>query len=522
MKKLLLFFSLFTTTLFSQQLNFFTPTTYRGAFDSAPTPMWTDGWANFDPQYTVYPTPTDVVSDSITTNTTWTSNKTYLVQGPLYVKANLTIQPGTIVLFDKSTAGSALIVTTKGKLFAEGLVNNPIVFTSNAVTGQRNIGDWGGIVLLGEAKNNLPANAASGTPAGIGFIEGLPTSTNTQYGGNNDLDISGILKYIRIEFGGYAYQPDKEINGITFGSVGSGTVVDFIQVSFTNDDAFEWFGGTVNAKHLVSYRNLDDDMDCDFGYRGNVQFALIVRDPQIADQSAGSTSEGFECDNDGSGSNNNPKTAATFSNVTAIGPLRGNTQSTIDPKHQRALRLRRNAEMKIFNSVFTDFRRGLHIDGASTEANAQLGTLKFKYNTIAGCYEKYMIPSVNNWNIRTWFLANSNDTSITTSTLLVSPYNYIGGDYRPSPNSVLLSGASFSDVELGSQSIGMDEFVSFGDFYPNPVNDVAVFPSNGVILDLTGRVVIKIVKGENFVGSLNTGVYVYKSELGTSYRLVKN
>ncbi len=151
-------------------------------------------------------------------------------------------------------------------------------------------------------------------------------------------DAYPIIDYanIRIEFAGYAYQPDKEINGITFGSVGSGTVIDYIQVSFANDDAFEWFGGTVNCKHIVSYRNLDDDFDTDFGYRGKVQFGLIIRDPFIADQSAGSTSEGFESDNDGSGSNNGPKTAAVFSNITAIGPLRGNLQATIDPKFRRA------------------------------------------------------------------------------------------------------------------------------------------------------------------------------------------
>ena len=327
---------LFVATNVFAQNSFWTQTTYRGAFEPAPSPMWTTGWTNWDPQNTVYPSATDTISGEIVIHSTWTSNKVYLVQGPVYVKTFLLIQPGTVVLFDKNTPGSALIVTKAGTLLAEGTVTQPIVFTSNAAVGQRNIGDWGGLVILGEAVNNLPANAASGTPAGIGYIEGLPTSTNTEYGGNDDQDSSGVLKYVRIEFGGYAYQPDKEINGLTFGSVGSKTVVDYVQVSFANDDAFEWFGGTVNAKHLVSYRNLDDDMDCDFGYRGKVQFALIVRDPFIADQSAGSTSEGFECDNDGAGSNNTPKTAATFSNVTAIGPLRGNLQATIDPKFRRA------------------------------------------------------------------------------------------------------------------------------------------------------------------------------------------
>ena len=182
---------------------------------------------------------------------------------------------------------------------------------------------------------------------------------------------------------------------MTFGSVGSKTVVDYVQVSFTNDDAFEWFGGTINAKHLVSYRNLDDDFDTDFGYRGKVQFGLIVRDPNIADQSAASTSEGFESDNDGSGSNNSPKTAATFSNITAIGPLRGNLQATVDIKFRRALRLRRNTELKVFNSLFMDFKDGIHIDGISTEVDALQNKLLFKNNLIAGCSGKFIIRATN-------------------------------------------------------------------------------------------------------------------------------
>lgn len=521
MKKITLILSLLTTTLFSQNTNFFTQTSYRGAFEPSPSPMWTNGWTNWDPQNTIYPSPTDTISGEILIHSTWSSNKVYLVQGPVYLKTLLIIQPGTIILFDKSIAGSALIVTKQGTLYAEGTSTQPIVFTSNAIAGQRTIGDWGGLVILGEAKNNIPANTAAGSSAGIGYIEGLPTSANTEYGGNDNQDSSGVLKYVRIEFGGYAYMPDKEINGLTLGSVGSKTMIDYVQVSFTNDDGFEWFGGTVNAKHLVSYRNLDDDMDCDFGYRGKVQFVLIVRDPLIADQSSGSTSEGFECDNDGAGSNNTPKTAATFSNVTAIGPLRGNVQSTIDPKHQRALRLRRNSEMKIFNSVFMDFKRGLHIDGLSTETNAQLGTLKFRYNTIAGCYEKYTIPSPNNFNIKTWYVSNLNDTLVSTANLLKSPYNYLQPDYRPDTNSVLLSNASFLDVELGSQGIGVDEFGLTDSVYPNPIDEVGYFPIDGIITDGSGKLLMIVKRGENFVGNLTTGVYIYQNKFGYTTKLIK-
>ena len=456
MKKLALLFGFSFTTLLAQT-TFWTPTVYRGAFEPSPAPMWTDSWTNWDPQSTIYPTPTNTVSDSITSNSTWTSSNVYLVQGPVYLKSSLTILPGTVILFDKNTAGSALIVTKAGTLYAEGTATQPIVFTSNAAAGQRSIGDWGGIVILGEAVNNLPANATAGTPAGIGNIEGLPTSANTEYGGANDQDSSGILKYVRIEFGGYAYQPDKEINGLTFGSVGSKTVVEYVQVSFANDDAFEWFGGTVNCKHLVSYRNLDDDMDCDFGYRGKVQFALIVRDPFIADQSSGSTSEGFECDNDGAGSNNGPKTAATFSNVTAIGPLRGNLQATVDPKFRRALRLRRNSEMKIFNSVFTDFKDGIHIDGTSTETNALQNRLVFQNNLIAGCSGKFILRGTNpSFDAGAWYFT-SNDTLAASTGLLTTPYNYLQPDYRPSTTSGLDTGASFADTNLIGNTISVNE-----------------------------------------------------------------
>ena len=314
--------------------------------------------------------------------------------------------------------------------------------------GNRAIGDWGGIVILGKAANNLPANATAGTAAGIGNIEGLPVSADSEFGGGatpNDNDNSGILKFVRIEFGGYAYQIDKEINGLTMGSVGRNTVIDYVQTSYTNDDSFEWFGGTVNAKHLVAYRGLDDDLDCDFGYRGQVQYVLVVRDPAIADQSSGSTSEGFECDNDGSGSASTPKTAATFSNVTAIGPLRGNVNATIDPKHERALRLRRNSEMKIHNSIFMDFKKGLFIDGATTEAQATGGNLLFKNNILAGYRPNNgFFKTSASFDIKTFFATNANDSLTSSANILTTPYNYTAPDYRPAVGSVALTGAAFT------------------------------------------------------------------------------
>jgi hypothetical protein len=194
---------------------------------------------------------------------------------------------------------------------------------------------------------------------GFGTIEGLAAINEHMYGGNDDLDNSGVLSYVRIEYGGYVFAQNKEINGLTMGAVGSGTQIDHIQVSYVNDNAFEWYGGTVNAKYLVSYRNLDDDFDTDFGYSGKVQFGLSVRDPQIADNSyslpsGGPTSEGFESDNDANGSYLFPRTSATFSNFTMVGPYRGNSSATVHPAFRRGARIRRNSALKIVNSVITD------------------------------------------------------------------------------------------------------------------------------------------------------------------------
>jgi len=483
------------------QQPFFQPTTYRGAFAPAPTPMWTDQWCEWDPQNKVYPAPTMTVTSNITTNTTWSTGQVILLSGQIFVKNNavLTIQPGVIIRGDKSVAGAGLFITRGAKIIAQGTPNQPIVFTSDQAPGQRNLGDWGGVVILG--------NASTNDAGGTNYIEGFAPSPDTQYGGGttpNDNDSSGILKYVRIEFAGYAYQPNKEINGLTFGALGRKTVVDYVQVSFTNDDAFEWFGGTVNCKHLVSYRNLDDDFDTDNGYRGNVQFCLAVRDPLIADNPSVSTSEGFESDNDPTGSTATPKTSAIFSNVTIIGPYRGNTSSTIASGFRRGARIRKNSELKIFNSIFMDHPRGVMIDGTACENNATNGTLKFKYNIVAGNSTGKVteVVSGSSFNAPAWFGANNNDSLVSTSGILVNPYDFYNPDYRPVGTGIAASGADFNDPAFANlvASISNTPFNNGFLIYPNPTKDIINIHTNDntirniKIMDITGRVLVN----ENF------------------------
>lgn len=312
---------------------------------------------------------TIIVKGKITTATTWKAVNKYILDGFVYVENNatLTIEPGTIIKGDKLTKGS-LIIKPGAKLMAEGTAAKPIVFTSSAAKGSRNYGDWGGIILLGKAPvNKVPAT-----------IEGENAS---EFGGTDAADNSGTLKYVRIEFAGIGFETDKEINGLTFGGVGSGTTIDYIQVSYSGDDAYEWFGGTVNAKHLVSYRNLDDDFDTDWGYRGNVQYGLALRDPAVADQCACSDSNGFESDNDASGSGATPKTNAKFSNISIfIAP------GAVNAKYRSAFRIRRNSAVSIYNSVVSGAypKGGLELEQDSTQNNFKLGRSDYRGLVFAG------------------------------------------------------------------------------------------------------------------------------------------
>lgn len=217
-----------------------------------------------------------VIEGNINSNSYLTKSKKYLLRGFVNVNppAVLSIQAGTIIYGEKSSKGT-LIINRGAKIMADGTASQPIVFTSQQPAGSRSPGDWGGIIIAGNASINVPGGTA--------VIEG---GTGTVYGGGsspNDDDNSGVMKYVRIEFPGIAFLPDNEINGLTLGGVGRGTTIEYVQVSYSGDDSFEWFGGSVNAKYLIAFKGVDDDFDVDFGFRGKLQFGFALRDPNIAD-----------------------------------------------------------------------------------------------------------------------------------------------------------------------------------------------------------------------------------------------
>lgn len=278
---------------------------------------------------------------------TLTADKKYLIRGQVFVRAGktLTIEPGTVVMGERSSRGT-LVIDRDGKIIAEGTASQPIVFTSNQQPGDRDRGDWGGLVILGKARTNQVDPV----------IEGI--TPEVRFGGNDDNDNSGVLKYVRVEFAGIELSPNNETNGITLGGVGKGTKMEYCQVSFGGDDGFEWFGGNVDARYLIVFAGWDDDYDCDYGFSGKVQFGLGVRYPGYADQSE---SNGLEWDNGPNDNDIQPYSTATFSNFTIIGPVAEGTSAS-NKNFAYGIDLRRRVAMSLFNSVIAGYPKGLRMN----------------------------------------------------------------------------------------------------------------------------------------------------------------
>ncbi len=277
-----------------------------------------------------------VVNADITTSTTWTRDKKYRLTGFIHVAngATLTIESGTIIEGDFNVVGSSLFILRGAKIDAQGTAAAPIVFTSSQPVGQRRAGDWGGLILVGKGIINRSAPV---------ILEGTGTNTVTNpaidyAGGTDNADNSGKLRYVRVEFAGFATAPDAELNSFTFAAVGSGTEIDYVQSLNGLDDSFEWFGGAVDAKHLVSYNSGDDHFDMAEGYVGRIQFAIAFQQIQVVPRpQAGNVSQDPQgIENDGcnganctSGPNSLPYTVPLVANFTLVGPPAGvNTQGS--------------------------------------------------------------------------------------------------------------------------------------------------------------------------------------------------
>ncbi len=270
------------------------------------------------------------VDSDILVDTTWESGKHYILEKTIYVEnASLNIEPGVTI---EGEHGSALVVTASSKLFARGSADRPIVFTSAQAEGTRSRGDWGGVVLLGKAPVNQPDAS----------IEGLPDGeTRGNFGGTDSADSCGVVEFTRIEFAGFEVYKDNELNGLTLGGCGSNTIVRNVQVHRSLDDGIEIFGGNVDLKNIVVSGAGDDSIDWDWGWTGNVQFAVIQQHPDAGDSA-------FEGDNNGNDHEAKPRSEPTFYNVTLVGG--GNSQ-----KKHRGMVLREGSGGHFHNMLIDSY-----------------------------------------------------------------------------------------------------------------------------------------------------------------------
>jgi hypothetical protein len=384
---------------------------------------------------------TKIITGQITEDVSLPKGK-YILKGYVYVtnRAILSFAPGSVIVGDTITKG-ALIVERNSKLIAPGTATEPIVFTSGKPAGKRAPGDWGGIILLGNAVTNRSTEPT---------IEG---GVNAKYGGTINTDNSGTLTYVRIEFAGIAADPNSEINGLTLGGVGSGTKLENIQVSFANDDAYEFFGGTVNAKNLIAFATADDDFDFDFGYTGQIQFGVSMRKPDFVDP--GDAGNGIECDNDAGATTATPRTRPVLSNFTIIGP--GN-EANVAGNHNFSNRWRRASRFVLANSILMGHPNGgFVLESAATAQDYLDGNSIFKANLVHAYANPYMAGTASPAPIATTVTTSAailtkaeSEGNITYTNpgdiKLISPWYSTTPNFLPQAGSSALSGADFSWV----------------------------------------------------------------------------
>lgn len=600
-KKLLSFIGLFGLSLqiLSAQTNFkLQQTAFVGALDADLANDWTQGWTNWSPKTANYPDPTDLTTldglaaslpvpgeKDITSTLTLDPSKVYLLKGLIVVRSGgkLVIPAGTVIraqadLNSNPKNYATIVVERGGQIEINGTKDNPVVLTSAKAASQRERGDWGGLVVSGRSTHNLWTSADNVQYEGfnnISFDPGL-----AKFGGTNPNDNSGIIRYVRIEFAGLAFEVNKEVNGLTLGAVGSATEVDHVQVSFSNDDSFEWFGGTVNSSHLIAFKGTDDDFDTDNGYSGLSQFGIALRDTAYYDLTYGlpsgaSTSEGFESDNEATGTAAvTPATNAVFSNFTMLGPVPvgsaySSMNSTTRAAFRRGARIRRNSSLRVVNSIFMGYRNFVMIDGDScvrktnypaalalvtpnTAVDVPTKQISFANNLIvgtgcaftsttdttanglvevaraAGSQQKKL--AIDAWVRQSGSLANNIDPvpCTTTGNVLVNPLaSAATPDFRPVSGSPALSGANFLDNPVLANLVPTNEIFDNADalpVYPNPISGGALYFGRQVvsfgIFDAKGNLVKYGLDTDHvLIEGLPAGVYFIQLD-GKAQKLI--
>ena len=342
---------------------------------------------------------TCILSGTLTGDKTLTNDINWVLQGPVFVgedggtTGNLTIEPGTRVL---GVTGNDFMAVQRGsKLFAEGTAKAPIVFTGpfNASDASASAGNWGGLVINGQAPLNICDESVP-----FAQCEDVGEGASGNFGGDKPHDSSGVLKYVRVQFGGFRINDEDELNGIALQGVGDGTVVDYIQVHANEDDGIEAFGGTVNLKHIVLTSIKDDSLDWTHGWQGKVQYLLVKQDPDSAsDKDRGIEADNYELNNDAT-----PRSQPMIANATFIG-------ASSDNKTPIGILLRRGTGANFTNIIVTGFEKCLDLDSDATftaaGSPASLTGTTTMENAVISCAQNFEEESGDAFTVQSFFEA---------------------------------------------------------------------------------------------------------------------
>lgn len=353
---------------------------------------WMGNWTNFKPTATEYPETTNILSGTIDTNITLYKKNTYRLIGVVYVTNNavLTIEPGTIIRGDVESCGT-LVISKGSKIMAQGEQTDPIIFTSNREISARKPGDWGGIIIMGEA----PINKIGG----VGFLDFNLDPTVNQYGGQNQDSDSGILKYVRIEFSGRKLNAIKELNGLSLAGVGRKTKFNFIQISYSNDDSYECYGGDVNFENIISFKATDDDFDFTQGVQCIISNSLAIRYPFSSDVSGSRCFEIDSFDKIENADIEKKLTNVTAANITLVN-LEENNQGLV----REAIYVKDKSHFTLNNSVVSGFKSCILLDGKIANISANLAKINLQTVLINNCDGGIQseIPT-NDSEIKNWY-----------------------------------------------------------------------------------------------------------------------
>ena len=364
----------------------------RGIFDEI---NWTKNWTNFKPKTTDYNQSSNILSGQIDKNTTLSKNNIYLLTGMVYVTNNavLTIEPGTVIKGDFETNGT-LIVTKGSKIIAEGQESNPIIFTSNKPSSQRKSGDWGGLVIFGDAPINKFGS--------IGQINLNLDSKHNIYGGNNIDSDSGILKFVRIEFAGKKIGAGRLQNSLYIAGVGRKTTLENIQISFSSNDSFVCLGGQVTLKKLISFRANGNDYYFTEGAQINISNSLAVKNQYFTNPGKSRCFDIESYDVKSNADLTKKLTNVVATNVTLLNEENDNLGLI-----REAIFIKENATFSFTNSIISGFSQCLLMDAKINTDYENLDRIKFKDVLFNNCtsYIESELPE-NNIALKNWY---SND-----------------------------------------------------------------------------------------------------------------